>query len=236
MATYLFLRAGTGRGPRTYAVEAAERFGWSSPTVAKVINDLIGAGLISKVMLRERNGRTRCIGYQPLSKNQYTKATKNQSRKNQSTYLLSSKEPYSQKGKLAALPSHGLGAATLAAAHEEDTPSVAFFATSANGCAVEIRPLRMWHPRRWPASRRWPTIRSWQPPSNTPRAAAWRTWPAGPQCLSAIGGFADRRRDNPRRRAEKGAGRCPCQLTQRRKAFRIRGVGHDCDRTYAPDG
>ena len=29
LATYLYIRAGTGKGPLTYAREVAERFGWS---------------------------------------------------------------------------------------------------------------------------------------------------------------------------------------------------------------
>lgn len=103
LAAYLYLLAGTGKGPRTYARELKDRFGWSAPTTAKVIKALIAAGRIAKVEMRARNGQIRCIGYQvqPLSKNQ---ATKNQLTKNQSANVknppheLSSKEPPSRKG------------------------------------------------------------------------------------------------------------------------------------------
>jgi len=82
MAAYLYLRAGTGRGPGTYAAELAERFGWSRPTATKVIKALMGLGLLAKCEMRAANGQVRGISYhalppvlwqaEPLSKNRGT--------------------------------------------------------------------------------------------------------------------------------------------------------------------
>ena len=81
MGAYLFLRAGTGRGPITYANELAQTFDWSRPTAGKVIKALIERGLAAKVEIRQSNGRIGSVGYRalprvlwqkPLSKNQGT--------------------------------------------------------------------------------------------------------------------------------------------------------------------
>lgn len=163
LAAYIFMLAGTGSGPRVYAAELAERFGWSEPTVAKVINGLIAADLIVMFKMRTRNGQIRRIGYQPLPKNQPTKKRpkgKNQPTKNQSTHLLSSskKDPSSHKGKAASLAAPALGAAPLAAAHEGKptptpaTPSAAPFAPSANDRAVAIARVEDVAPKKMAAA------------------------------------------------------------------------------------
>jgi hypothetical protein len=48
IAAYLYLRAGTGRGPYLYSRELGERFGWSRQTVSKVLNALVGLNLAKR--------------------------------------------------------------------------------------------------------------------------------------------------------------------------------------------
>jgi hypothetical protein len=65
MATWLYLRAGTGKGARTYAREIAERFDWSRPTVALVLAELEALGLIAPLVVRDDLGRISSTTYAP---------------------------------------------------------------------------------------------------------------------------------------------------------------------------
>src|SRR5262249_39143586 len=66
MAAYLFLRAGTGRGPTTYTNELAETYGWSRPTTRKVISALVRFGLLAKHETRNAHGQIKSVGYRAL--------------------------------------------------------------------------------------------------------------------------------------------------------------------------
>jgi len=66
MATYLYLRAGTGRGRATYAKELAKRFGWSLPTARRVIAALTEFRLVVKSQRRAGDGRMRGAAYVAL--------------------------------------------------------------------------------------------------------------------------------------------------------------------------
>jgi hypothetical protein len=63
MAALLFLRAGTGKSQDTYRRELEERFGWSPPTAARVINGLMERGLLGKVIKRRPDGTHISITY-----------------------------------------------------------------------------------------------------------------------------------------------------------------------------
>ena len=65
MTGFLFLRAGTGKGAKTYARELAERFKWSRQTAGKVIIELMGCGLVEKNVMRGRNGAFDGTTYRP---------------------------------------------------------------------------------------------------------------------------------------------------------------------------
>ena len=60
MATLLYLRAGTGKGPSVYARELEDRFGWSPPTTLAVLRALRSRGVV--VMQREHGARSRVKG------------------------------------------------------------------------------------------------------------------------------------------------------------------------------
>jgi hypothetical protein len=57
LAAFLFIRAGTGKGPFTYAREVAQRFGWSRPTAAAAIDELLHARMIQREARRNDSGR-----------------------------------------------------------------------------------------------------------------------------------------------------------------------------------
>ena len=57
LAAYLFIRAGTGKGPFTYTREVAERFGWSRPTAAAAIDELLHAAMVQRHARRNASGK-----------------------------------------------------------------------------------------------------------------------------------------------------------------------------------
>ena len=57
LAAYLFIRAGTGKGPFTYTREVAKRFGWSRPTAAAAIHELRHAGMVQRHERRNASGK-----------------------------------------------------------------------------------------------------------------------------------------------------------------------------------
>lgn len=56
MAALIFLRAGTGRGPKTYRRELQKRFGWAPGTARRVIDGLMGRSLLDKTVRRKADG------------------------------------------------------------------------------------------------------------------------------------------------------------------------------------
>jgi hypothetical protein len=63
MAAWLYISAGTGKGPRIYTREIAKRCGWSNPTASTAVNELIGLGLVQRVRERKANGRLAGVSY-----------------------------------------------------------------------------------------------------------------------------------------------------------------------------
>ena len=57
LAAYLFIRAGTGKGRFTYTREVAERFGWSRPTAAAAIDELLHAEMVQRHARRNASGK-----------------------------------------------------------------------------------------------------------------------------------------------------------------------------------
>jgi hypothetical protein len=57
MAAYLYMRAGTGKGPMIYTDELMDRFDWCRPTALKVIAELKRVGLCAEHRRRLANGR-----------------------------------------------------------------------------------------------------------------------------------------------------------------------------------
>jgi len=74
MAAFLYLRAGTGRGPFTYAREIERRFGWSRPTVAKVLRKLIDLRLVEEQTCRDNQGQFEGTTYSAASTTVWGKA------------------------------------------------------------------------------------------------------------------------------------------------------------------
>jgi len=63
IATFLFIRAGTGKGNKVYAREVAERFGWSRNVATAALNGLIEARLIDKLQMRDADGTMAGVTY-----------------------------------------------------------------------------------------------------------------------------------------------------------------------------
>ena len=63
LALLLFIGAGTGRGPYTFAREISQRFGWSRPTIQAAIAELLSAGLIERIERRAGGGRFAGVCY-----------------------------------------------------------------------------------------------------------------------------------------------------------------------------
>jgi hypothetical protein len=68
MAALIYMRAGTGKGPRMYARELAVRFGWSRPTAAKVIEGLRAKALITQTQGRRPDGTLDGVTYAVVPK------------------------------------------------------------------------------------------------------------------------------------------------------------------------
>lgn len=64
MAAFLFVRAGTGKGPSVYASEVGERFRWSRPTTTKFLAELLDGGLLERSEGRLK-GRFTGVHYAP---------------------------------------------------------------------------------------------------------------------------------------------------------------------------
>jgi hypothetical protein len=64
LAAWLYLQAGTGKGPVVWAREMRARFGWDPKTCGKVVGELDAAGLLGTVVDRGKGGAYRGIGYQ----------------------------------------------------------------------------------------------------------------------------------------------------------------------------
>lgn len=62
MAVFLFMRAGSGKGPALFASEIADRFGWSRPTVGKYLHELENHKLIGSNWARHPDGNGRFFG------------------------------------------------------------------------------------------------------------------------------------------------------------------------------
>jgi hypothetical protein len=63
LAALLYLRAGTGKGNRSYTRELQERFGWSRSTAEGVIRTLTRRGLIEKHVTRNAAGQFKATTY-----------------------------------------------------------------------------------------------------------------------------------------------------------------------------
>ena len=63
LALLLFVRAGTGRGPYTFAREISQRFGWSPPTIQVAMAELLSAGLAERIERRGVAGRFAGVSY-----------------------------------------------------------------------------------------------------------------------------------------------------------------------------
>ena len=63
MAAYLYMRAGTGKGPMIYTDELMDRFGWCRPTALKSIGELKRVALCAEHRRRLANGRLDGCGY-----------------------------------------------------------------------------------------------------------------------------------------------------------------------------
>jgi hypothetical protein len=76
LAAFIYIRAGTGKGPSVYKRELQDRFDWSAPTAGKVINVLVALGLLAKCVSRCPKGRMLGISYKALpTANHWPKAT-----------------------------------------------------------------------------------------------------------------------------------------------------------------
>ena len=64
MAAWLFLQAGTGKGPVVWGREIRARFGWDPKTCGKVVGELDTFGLLSANVDRNKGGAYRGVGYQ----------------------------------------------------------------------------------------------------------------------------------------------------------------------------
>ena len=64
MAAFLFVRAGTGKGPSVYAREVGDRFSWSRPTTTKILAELLKCGLLERSEGRLK-GRYTGVHYTP---------------------------------------------------------------------------------------------------------------------------------------------------------------------------
>lgn len=62
MAVFLFMRAGSGKGPALFASEIEDRFGWSRPTVGKYLHELERHKLIDSDWARHPDGNGRFFG------------------------------------------------------------------------------------------------------------------------------------------------------------------------------
>ena len=65
MAAFIYLRAGTGKGPSIFASELQSRFGWSRPKAMKVLGELIARKLVGRTVLRSKLGRVVGVTYTP---------------------------------------------------------------------------------------------------------------------------------------------------------------------------
>ena len=65
MAAFIYIRAGTGKGPSIFAGELQSRFGWSRPKAAKVLRELIARKLVGRANSRSDQGRMLGVTYTP---------------------------------------------------------------------------------------------------------------------------------------------------------------------------
>lgn len=144
MVAYAYLRSKGRHHGATVKAEAAKGLRCCEKTARKVLKALIRVGLVEADNRRFKALSPTVVWPSKSGKNRSLVDGKNgllvaaESGKNGS---LSTNHSSSEKDLVrtreAALASPGLGAATLAAAHEDNTPALALFAASSNG-AVEI--------------------------------------------------------------------------------------------------
>lgn len=78
MAVWFYCRAGTGKGPRIYAREIADRFGWAERTTRVVIKEMLETRLLERRVARDQAGRISSTTYAPLEAEKWVGASTRQ--------------------------------------------------------------------------------------------------------------------------------------------------------------